>query len=265
MADVKWIKIVTDIFDDEKVLLIEQMPDGYAIITAWFKLLCLAGKQNNSGVFTINNKIPYTDEMFASIFRMQLSTVRLALGTFERFGMVEIVNNTVTIPNWGKHQSLDKITQRNEYMKKYMSGYREKQKALAGDLACKVNSKSNSKVNVSALELEEELEGELEERTRSRSSESGGGDMQVIREAAVSSGLPWHPANQNHAKKLMGKHGMDLLTQAIERTARRDKQNWGVVEGILDSWQANGGPDDVGPRAEASDTEHVKWVTHDGD
>ncbi len=48
---VKWIKIVTDIFDDEKILLIESLPDADSIIVIWFKLLCLAGKQNNSGVF----------------------------------------------------------------------------------------------------------------------------------------------------------------------------------------------------------------------
>ena len=49
MADVKWIKIATDIFDDEKILLIESLPEADSIIVIWFKLLCLAGKQNNSG------------------------------------------------------------------------------------------------------------------------------------------------------------------------------------------------------------------------
>ena len=33
MAEVKWIKIVTDIFDDEKILLIESMPDADALIS----------------------------------------------------------------------------------------------------------------------------------------------------------------------------------------------------------------------------------------
>ena len=61
MTEVKWIKIVTDIFDDEKILIIESMPEADAMIVIWFKLLCLAGKQNNSGVFTINNRIAYTD------------------------------------------------------------------------------------------------------------------------------------------------------------------------------------------------------------
>ena len=41
MADVKWIKIVTDIFDDEKMILIESLPDADSIMVCWFKLLCL--------------------------------------------------------------------------------------------------------------------------------------------------------------------------------------------------------------------------------
>lgn len=131
MSDVKWIKIVTDIFDDEKILLIESMPDADAVIVIWFKLLCLAGKQNNSGVFTLGGHIPYTDEMFATIFRRPVNTVRMALKTFEQFGMVEVINNTVTIPNWGKHQNIEQIEARKEYMRNYQREYYAKQKALA--------------------------------------------------------------------------------------------------------------------------------------
>jgi len=131
MADVKWIKIVTDIFDDEKILLIESMPEADSIIVMWFKLLCLAGRQNNSGVFIMNGRIPYTDEMFATIFRRNLNIVRLALKTFEKFGMIEIINDTVTIPNWGKHQSIEQIEARREYQRNYQRQYYAKQKALA--------------------------------------------------------------------------------------------------------------------------------------
>jgi len=156
MAEVRWIKIVTDIFDDEKILLIESMPDADAIIVIWFKLLCLAGKTNNSGVFIMADKIPYTEEMFATIFRRNINTVRLALQTFEKFGMIKIIDNVVTIPNWGKHQSLDQLESRKEYMRRYMAEYREKQKILTTSKESKsygkVNSKSNSKVNVNALD-----------------------------------------------------------------------------------------------------------------
>lgn len=102
MADIKWIKITTDIFDDEKILLIESLPEADSIIVIWFKLLCLAGKMNNSGVFLLSDKIAYTDKMLATIFRRKESTVQLALKTFEQFGMIEILDGVITIPNWGK-------------------------------------------------------------------------------------------------------------------------------------------------------------------
>lgn len=168
MADVRWIKIATDIFDDEKILLIESLPDSYAIITVWFKLLCLAGKQNNSGVFIMNDKIPYTDKMLATIFRMKESTVKMALETFEQFGMIETIDSVITIPNWGKHQSLDQLEERKQYMRDYMQKRRAKQKEIACKDNSKVNGKVNSKVNVNTLEeeIEEEIEEEKEKKSK---------------------------------------------------------------------------------------------------
>ena len=131
MADVKWIKITTDVFDDEKILLIESLPEADSIIVIWFKLLCLAGKQNNSGVFMMGNSIPYTDTMLATIFRRKETTVRMALEVFEKFGMVELIDGVITIPNWGKHQNLEQIEARREYQRIYQKEYRQKQKMIA--------------------------------------------------------------------------------------------------------------------------------------
>lgn len=162
MADVKWIKITTDIFDDEKILLIESLPDSYAIITVWFKLLCLAGKQNNSGVFMLG-RMPYTESMLATIFRMKEATVTMALKTFEGFGMIEIVDGVITIPNWGKHQSLDQLESKKEYMRNYMKEYRAKQKVLTeGKPSCKTNSKANVSQAEKDIDKEEEKDKEKE-------------------------------------------------------------------------------------------------------
>lgn len=130
MADIKWIKITTDIFDDEKILLIESLPEADSIIVIWFKLLCLAGKMNNSGVFLLSDKIAYTDKMLATIFRRKESTVQLALKTFEQFGMIEILDGVITIPNWGKHQNLEQLEARKKYQREYQRDYRKKQKLL---------------------------------------------------------------------------------------------------------------------------------------
>lgn len=129
-SDVKWIKITTDIFDDEKILMIESMPSADSIIVIWFKLLTFAGKQNNDGVFLMSNRIAYTDEMLASIFRRDVNTVRLALKAFEQFGMIEIVDNVITIPNWGKHQSLDAYEKKKQRDRERIARKRAEQKAL---------------------------------------------------------------------------------------------------------------------------------------
>lgn len=156
MADVKWIKIVTDIFDDEKVLLIESLPDADGIIVIWFKLLTLAGKQNNNGVFLMSNRIPYTEEMLATIFRRNVNTVRLALKTFEQFGMVEIVDNVITIPNWNKHQSLDAYEKKKERDRLYQQGRRAAQKALIAGKSSDTSPDASPDVVVSDIEEDKE-------------------------------------------------------------------------------------------------------------
>ena len=162
MADVKWIKITTDIFDDEKILLIESMPSSDSIITIWFKLLILSGKQNNNGVFMMSNKLPFTDEMLATIFRRDVNTVRLALSTFEKFGMIEIVDNVITIPNWNKHQTLDAYERKKERDRAYQKDRRERQKMLIDGKS----SDKSSDVAVSEEEREEDKDIDKKENTK---------------------------------------------------------------------------------------------------
>ncbi len=163
MAEVKWIKIATDIFDDEKILLIEGLPDAYAIITVWFKLLCLAGKKNNGGVFLMNDKIPYTDKMLATIFRMNESTVKLALNAFEQFKMIEIVEGIITIPNWNKHQTLDAYERKKERDRLYQEERRAKQRALIEKSSDK-SSERTPDVAVSDIDKEEDKDKERDIR-----------------------------------------------------------------------------------------------------
>lgn len=109
MAEVKWIKLDTDIFNNRKIKLIRKMPDGDAIVGIWLQILCLAGKINDDGLIYITKDIPYTDETLATEFDRPLNTIRLALQTFQQFGMVELTNNFLAISNWQKYQSADKL------------------------------------------------------------------------------------------------------------------------------------------------------------
>jgi predicted phage replisome organizer len=129
--DVKWIKICVDIFDDEAIELIEQMPEGDAIIVIWLKLLTKAGKINNSGLIYFKENIPYTDEMLSTILKRNIGTIRLALQVFQKFGMIEILEtNEILISNWDKHQNLERLEKIREQTKDRVRKYRDNQKLL---------------------------------------------------------------------------------------------------------------------------------------
>ena len=164
MAEVKWIKIVTDVFDDEKVILIESMPESDSIIVIWFKLLCLAGKQNRDGLLMLNDKIAYTEEMLATVFRRPLNVVRLALQTFEQFQMIEIVDGTICIANWEKHQNIDKLAQMREYNRLAQQKSRARRKLLPA-----VNDSQENVNDSQCTDKEEDKEKDKEKEKKSES------------------------------------------------------------------------------------------------
>lgn len=102
MAEVKWIKIVTDIFDDESIKIIEEMPEGDTIIVIWFKLLIQSGKINDGGLIYFKKDIPFTEEMLATVFKRPLNIIRLALKIFGQFGMIQIYDSRNIYNELGK-------------------------------------------------------------------------------------------------------------------------------------------------------------------
>lgn len=195
-SDVKWIKITTDIFDDEKVLMIESIPSSDSIIVIWFKLLVLAGKQNNSGVFIMNNRIAYTDEMLASIFRRDIGLVRLALHTFEQFGMIEIVDDVITIPNWGKHQTLDSYEKKKERDRIYQAKRRANQKLLI-EKSSDTSSDGHADQSLPVAVSEEERESDIDISSSLRSEDIG---ADAPTEQMLSAEVPKEPKIPKAAK-----------------------------------------------------------------
>lgn len=130
MADVKWIKIAVDMFDNRKIKQIGSMPEGDSLLLMWVQLLCLAGNVNDGGFIYLTKEIPYTDEMLATQFNKPISTVRLALKTFEQFGMIEIINNMIFLSSWEKYQSIDRLATIREKDRERKRRKREAEKLL---------------------------------------------------------------------------------------------------------------------------------------
>ena len=242
MSEVKWIKIVTDIFDDEKILLIESMPEADSIIVIWFKLLCLAGKQNNSGVFILNGRMPYTDEMFATVFRRPLNTVRFALKTFEDLGMVEIINDTYTIPKWEKHQKLDALEASREATRQRVSNFREKQKAITGcNVTCNVTEGVTvTPCNADRIDIEEDKEKDIDSSKKERKKT----DYEAVLEGfclsdRVNDTLREFIKMRVLIKKPMTDNALKLLINRLrDMTSDEDMQIEILNQSIINGWQS---------------------------
>lgn len=115
MSEIKWIKLSTNMFDDEKIKLIRTMPEGDSIALIWVQILCLAGKINDGGLVYMGQNLAYSDEMLATILGHPVSTMRIALSALEQFNMISVATDqTIDVLNWTKHQSTDKMAQVKE-------------------------------------------------------------------------------------------------------------------------------------------------------
>lgn len=166
MADIKWIKLAIDIFDNRKIRQIECLPDGDAIIVIWMKLLCLAGVVNDNGQIYLTPEVAYTDEMLANQFNRPLATVKVALKVFEQFGMIRMIDNIMEISNWEKYQSVEELNKIKEQTRLRVARYRERKKLsleAPSNVTCNVTV---TECNGTEEEREEERDKEKEIRER---------------------------------------------------------------------------------------------------
>ena len=237
MSEIKWIKITTDIFDDEKICLIDALPDPDGILVIWFKILTLAGKHNSNGLLMMTDKVHYTDEMLATIFRRPLNTVRMALGVFEQFGMVEIIDGVITLPNWEKHQNIDGMEKIKEQTRNRVARHREKQKNLAlGNVTGNVTVTDGN-----ALE-EDKNKNRLDKdknKKRITTTNSSGGQENTLElfQSEFRRFLSGFEIEEiNH---LLNENDVDLVKEALKTAINSGKPNIKYIGGILRNWQMN--------------------------
>lgn len=128
MADIKWIKITVDMFDNRKIKHLRRLPEGNSIVLIWVMLLTMAGRCNAGGMIFLTENICYTPKMLADELGFEENTVLLALDALERLGMVSTVGNTLRIDGWEEHQNIDGMEKIKEQTRKRVAAHRERQK-----------------------------------------------------------------------------------------------------------------------------------------
>lgn len=121
MAEVKWVKLTTDMFDNRKIKYLRKLPEGNNIVLIWVMLLTMAGRCNSGGMIFITENIPYTPKMLADELDFEENTVLLALEALERLDMIVTDNGVFAIAGWEEYQNIDgmeKIREQNRERKR---------------------------------------------------------------------------------------------------------------------------------------------------
>lgn len=111
MADVKWIKLTTDMFDNRKIKHLRRLPDGNNIVLLWIMLLTMAGRCNAGGMIFLTENIPYTPKMLADELDLEENTVKLGLEALEQLNMVITNDGFFAISGWEEYQNTDRLAE----------------------------------------------------------------------------------------------------------------------------------------------------------
>lgn len=168
MAEVKWIKITTDMFDNRKIKHLRRLPDGNNIVLIWVMLLTLAGRCNSGGMIFLTENIPYTPKMLADELDFEESTVQLALNALEKLGMVQSDSaGFLAVTGWTEHQNIEGMDKIRESKRLAQARWRAKQKALQSTV-----DSTRCLVDDAEEDIEEDIERDKEELPKGNSKKA---------------------------------------------------------------------------------------------
>lgn len=159
MAEVKWIKITTDMFDNRKIRHLRRLPDGNSIVLIWVMLLTMAGRCNSGGMIFLTENIPYTPKMLADELNFEETTVQLALNALDKLGMICTNDDGfLAVTGWEEHQNIEGMEKIRESRRLAQARWRAKRAALPTST---VDSTVDS-TKIQSNNAEEDKERELE-------------------------------------------------------------------------------------------------------
>ena len=261
MTEIKWIKVSTDIFDDEKMKIIDSLADRDIIFYVWIRLLVQAGKVNDNGLIYLTKDIKFTEEMLSTIFNRTIASVSNALEILSRFNMIEIFDdNIIKIVNWEKHQNIEGMERVRELGKMRARRKRAKDKKNKIDLGNNDNViNSDSNVTVTGENKKENINKDIDIKINDKdrdieeknnvykvsSKEINDEAEKLLSEYENITGVK-NVFSLSSLKIAIARHGLNYTRHAIEIAISNNKYEMKYINGILRNWKKDGYPKLIG-------------------
>ena len=227
VADVKWIKITTDMFDNRKIKHLRRLPDGESIVLIWVMLLTLAGRCNSNGLIFLTENIPYTPKMLADELDFEESTVQLAIEALDRLDMIHTNSSGfLAISGWEEHQNIEGMEKIRESKRLAQARWRAKQKAIP--------ETSTVDTTVDATEIESNNAEEDKDKNKKKKENKKIYSDDENLNLAILSFIDFRKG----IKKPMTDHAVDLLIKKLNgMTADVSEQIEILNQSIINGWQ----------------------------
>jgi len=217
LADVKWIKITTNMFDNRKIRHLRRLPDGNNIVLIWVMLLTMAGRCNANGMIFLTENIPYTPKMLADELDFEENTVKLALTALEQLNMVVMDQGFFSIAGWEEYQNIEGMEKIRESKRLAQARWRAKQKALP-ELSTVDSTVDSTEIKSGNAEEDKDKELEIDNKKNSAKQPSKA-DVDAFFESI------WnlYPVKKGKGqvsdakRKVLFKIGFEAMEQAINR------------------------------------------------
>ena len=156
-----YLRLKDNFFDSDELKILESMKDGYLYSNILLKLYLRSLK--NDGKLVVNERIPYSADMLASVTGHQVGTIKQALSIFKDLGLIDVLDNgaiyMLDIQNFiGKGSS--EADRKREY----------RQRIETDRTNVQTNLRQISEKSPPEIEIEIELEKEIEIHSSAKST-----------------------------------------------------------------------------------------------
>lgn len=252
MKGIEWIKLNTNMCEDETMRLIDSLPLRDCTNYVWIRLLLQAGKVNDGGLIYLKKDVPYTKKMLSILFNRPLDIIEKVLDILESFKLIKIYENgVIKICNWEKHQNIEGMKRVKEGTRERVKNFRERkkkekelvEKKLNTDEACnnainegsdtnKINKNKNCNANVT---LQKEKREEDKGHKKKNIDKKENKEKDKVNDVALTKENDESYDKAHIQTKILSSSHDEIKSQALKIIKTLEEDNK-VIRGFTLSW-----------------------------